>query len=283
MSGSQVLPIDLEREIFETGAIRNPKSIPTLLRVCHRVHAWVEPLLYKALIINGWNTPMAMAVKSKSTPFLNSAVRHALIYVHTARDTVTAASLLSKCSQIVTLVIGGDADRELLDSLDEMHPKKLEILVPRGHASDWGVVILKSPIFLSVTHLSLALELCPSQWSNWASLASLPALTHLSLSNNLSHDVLPAVLAECPRLRLLITPFWGNHSRDRAIGFARRLIVRDPRIVVMLIDDYLKDWGIGTQGGADYWVRGEKFVARKREKGETEAIRYFLDDIKVAI
>jgi hypothetical protein len=34
------LPVELEREIFETAAMRHPKLIPTLLRVCHRVHVW---------------------------------------------------------------------------------------------------------------------------------------------------------------------------------------------------------------------------------------------------
>jgi hypothetical protein len=34
-----LLPLELEREIFETAAIRDPKVIPTLLQVCHWVHA----------------------------------------------------------------------------------------------------------------------------------------------------------------------------------------------------------------------------------------------------
>ncbi|KAJ7605445.1 hypothetical protein DFH06DRAFT_258318 [Mycena polygramma] len=285
---SRLLPIDVEREIFETAAVRDHRSIPTLLRVCHRAHTWVEPLLYTTLIIFDWNTPLVTAVKSKSAQFLNATVRHALIYVDTARDTVTAAGLLSKCSQIATLVIGGDVEPELLDSLDAIRPQKLDISVPREHPSDWGVVTLKRPFFLSVTHLSLVVEdlfsLHQFQWHDWNSLASLPALTHLSLSDNLTHDILPDVLAECPRVRLVITPFCGDYQRETAIAFAQSITVRDPRVVVMLMDaDYIKDWRIGTQGGADYWVRGEEFVARKRDQVETEAIRYFLDDIEVAI
>ncbi|KAJ6592363.1 hypothetical protein B0H19DRAFT_5072 [Mycena capillaripes] len=43
------LPLDLEREIFETAAIANSKLIPTLLLVCHRVHTWrVSELLQRA-------------------------------------------------------------------------------------------------------------------------------------------------------------------------------------------------------------------------------------------
>jgi hypothetical protein len=33
-------PLELEREIFETTALRHPGAIPTLLRLCHRVHIW---------------------------------------------------------------------------------------------------------------------------------------------------------------------------------------------------------------------------------------------------
>ncbi|KAJ7628261.1 hypothetical protein DFH06DRAFT_1226635, partial [Mycena polygramma] len=283
-----VLPIELEREIFRAAAVRDPKSIPTLLRVCHRVHTWLEPLLYTVLSILKWHTPMLSAVESKSALFLNAAVRHAYLYVHGAHALDKAANLLSKCSQIVNLAINGDVDSELLDLLDQMRPQKLDITAPRTSSSDWpwGLATLNRPFFRAVTHLSLCQTswVAPwqRQWHGWGSLASLPALTHLSLSGDLSRDILPNVLAKCPRLIVAITVFWGDYEREKAIGFARDLIVRDPRIVVTVVPDYTEDWEIGARGGADYWVRAEEFVARKREEGETEPIRYFLDEGNVA-
>ncbi|KAJ7628257.1 hypothetical protein DFH06DRAFT_1304324 [Mycena polygramma] len=285
-----VLPLELEREIFKTTAVRDPKSIPTLLRVCRRVHTWVEPLLYSVLTIFKWDTPLLAAIKSKSAPFLNSAVRHAYLHIYGthAMDNLKAANLLSKCSGIINFSVNGDVDSELLDLLDRMRPQKLDITAPRKYSSDWpwGLATLNRPVFRAVTHLALfqTSRIAPwqDQWHGWPSLASLPALTHLSLSAHLSSDILPDVLAECPRLLLAITAFWGDYERERAIRFAQDLTVSDPRIVVMVVPDYTKDWEIGARGGADYWLRAEEFVARKREEGETEPIRYFLDESEVS-
>ncbi|KAJ7785354.1 hypothetical protein DFH07DRAFT_948434 [Mycena maculata] len=44
-----LLPIDLERYIFEISALTCPTSIPKL---CWRVQRWLEPLLYHTLVIN---------------------------------------------------------------------------------------------------------------------------------------------------------------------------------------------------------------------------------------
>ncbi|KAJ7108160.1 hypothetical protein C8R44DRAFT_803721 [Mycena epipterygia] len=42
-------PLELERAIFELCARSRPPTIPGLLRVAHRVRAWLEPLLYEML------------------------------------------------------------------------------------------------------------------------------------------------------------------------------------------------------------------------------------------
>ncbi|KAJ7623031.1 hypothetical protein DFH06DRAFT_1481805 [Mycena polygramma] len=285
----EVLPIELEREIFETAAARDPKCIPTLLRVCHRVHTWLEPLLYAVLELRYWDNPLIYAVESKSAPFLNAAVRHAYLYFDGTQKAVKATGLLSKCSQLINLALMGDFDSDILDSIQQMRPRKLHIAASRRDTFIWGLVTFKVPFFLSVTHLCLFYaEIAPEQerWHDWSSLASLPALTHLSLSESLSRDILRDALTECPQVLLAITSLWGNsqYKRDRAIAFAQSLTIRDPRIVVMLVPDYMTDWETGARGGADYWVRAEEFVARKRlEKGETAPICYLLDESDVAI
>ncbi|KAJ7628218.1 hypothetical protein DFH06DRAFT_1480621 [Mycena polygramma] len=284
----ELLPIDLEREIFETTAVQHPNSIPALLRVCHRVHTWVEPLLYRVLIIFEWDSPLVSAVASKSAAFLKAAVRHAYLHLDGSQKAVKVADLLSNCSQIINLVLSGDWGSDILDSLHRMRPQKLDITTSLHNASLWGILTFKRPFFLSVTHLSLFyLPRGPmrEQWHDWALLAALPALTHLSLSRNLARDILHEALAECPRIVVGIAVIRGNYPYERrsAIEFARGLTVSDPRIVVMLIPHYSKDWEIGARGGADYWVRAEEFVARKREQGETEPIHYFLDEGEAAV
>ncbi|KAJ6472876.1 hypothetical protein C8R47DRAFT_1145659 [Mycena vitilis] len=49
MHDEPVFPLDLERDIFEFTALKYPSTIPHLLRVCRRVLAWVEPILYRVL------------------------------------------------------------------------------------------------------------------------------------------------------------------------------------------------------------------------------------------
>ncbi|KAJ6476352.1 hypothetical protein C8R45DRAFT_1102610 [Mycena sanguinolenta] len=47
-----VLPPELECEIFEVAARLDFYIIPSLLRVARRVRQWVEPFLYKVVVIN---------------------------------------------------------------------------------------------------------------------------------------------------------------------------------------------------------------------------------------
>ncbi|KAJ6559807.1 hypothetical protein B0H19DRAFT_1145834 [Mycena capillaripes] len=71
-----VLPLDLEREIFEFTALLYPAKLPTLLRVCRRVHSWLEPLLFRVLrldkpipmcVIRSVLEPQAYALPSRCT------------------------------------------------------------------------------------------------------------------------------------------------------------------------------------------------------------------------
>ncbi|KAJ7918208.1 hypothetical protein B0H13DRAFT_1869686 [Mycena leptocephala] len=57
------LPLDLEREIFELAARQYPTSIPSYLRVCQRVHTWLEPFLYRVLNLD--NSALVNAIESR--------------------------------------------------------------------------------------------------------------------------------------------------------------------------------------------------------------------------
>ncbi|KAJ7660174.1 hypothetical protein DFH06DRAFT_391574 [Mycena polygramma] len=285
---SEKLPSELEREIFEIAAVQNPKSIPTFLRVCRRVRAWLEPFLYQVLMILHWNAPLLFAVESKAGAWLRAAVRHAFFHIKSEYEATKVKNLLTACSDIsnLTLIERSDPDDELIDILDKMRLQKLDLTLTSS-APDWGLVTLGRPMFLSVTHLAMFKE--PrfagqqEQWLNWAPLASLPALTYLSLSEYLSLHLLSQTLSQCPRLVLAITTFCGEYERNHAISFARGITISDPRVVVMLVADYIKDWERGAWGAPDYWARAQTFAAQKRPKGEIEGVRYFLDEIKAIL
>ncbi|KAJ6493443.1 hypothetical protein C8R45DRAFT_989791 [Mycena sanguinolenta] len=264
-----LLPPELESEIFETAATRNPNSIPILLLVCRRVHAWIEPLLYRVLFISRSTAPFLPAVEAKSPTFLRNAVRHVYFSV-TATDTIKR--VLLECTGIISLFIDQDLDFDLLPILANVRAQNLRFWAPRS------LNLLNShPMFQSVTHLEVYQDSGDgSTWDEWSWLPTLPALTHLCLSEELSRDILQSALAECPRLVVAITAFWDADQNEIASEFAQAVTIADPRIVVMVAVNYKADWKTGVCDGADFWTRADAFVTSKR-KGEIESTNLTLD------
>ncbi|KAJ7681832.1 hypothetical protein DFH06DRAFT_1159439 [Mycena polygramma] len=274
------LPLELEREIFETAAVRHPDLIPTLLLVCHRAHAWVEPLLYRVLSFSDSST--ILAAQNKSTEFLQTAVRHVFfeiqLFFEIQSRSSTETDLFRKCTGATNVYVYGVAALDLLIILDKMRLQKLSFVME----NELPLSTLQRPLFHSVTHLDLYLldgddTLLPLVWQEWSHLAALPALSHLCLSQQLHTDVLPRALTECTRLSLAIAAFWESNATGDAVALAGSPTVRDPRCVVMIITDFETEWNIGARGGADFWVRAEEFIARKR-RGEIEGSCYLLQE-----
>ncbi|KAJ7714012.1 hypothetical protein B0H16DRAFT_532709 [Mycena metata] len=265
-------PLDMEREILETAAAIHPKTIPTLLRACHRIHSWLEPLLYSVIITTEPDDPVFDAIQRKSPAFLQNAVRHVFLGANAVK--AAAEHLLPHCSGITSLCFDAFVDRSILGLLaNNTHIRKFNISVALDPS------ILKQPMFLSISHLDIYRDSpVPTKWDDdWCLLASpsLPALTHLCLSDTISVFLLDEVLAGCPRLRVVITAFWRERDWHRALAFANGLTTEDPRAVVMVSGDYTEDWERGARGGEDFWIRAEMFVARKRA-GEIEENHYFM-------
>ncbi|KAK7038206.1 hypothetical protein R3P38DRAFT_540044 [Favolaschia claudopus] len=280
-------PDDLEREIFETAAVRNRKEITTLLQVCSRVHAWIEPLLYRIMVISSkadydW---LDSVIQSKQSSYLRNAVRHVYLSQMSTKQQAYKDFLMT-ISEVVNLLLDQELDLDLLPALDQMNLRKLDINVPPS-PSEWARLILTRPLLTSVTHLSLyqretvdGLDSQSSSGDDWIGLAALPSLTHLGLSDNLARIILPRVLAECSRLLLAVVLFWTVPERPAATGFAESLRVLDPRLVVMLMRRTITvDWTAGANSGDDFWIRADAFVSRKR-KGEIDKTVFLLDETK---
>ncbi|KAJ7443899.1 hypothetical protein B0H11DRAFT_452304 [Mycena galericulata] len=45
------VPPELERQIFEISALSRPRAIPRLMLAAWRVKEWVEPLLYRTIVL----------------------------------------------------------------------------------------------------------------------------------------------------------------------------------------------------------------------------------------
>ncbi|KAJ7628262.1 hypothetical protein DFH06DRAFT_1338706 [Mycena polygramma] len=299
-----MLPLDLEREIFRTASARHPDVIPTLLLVCHRVHAWVEPLLYRVFSFR--DNSIRFAAQSKSAEFLRAAVRH--VFFDRGFDLWdTKKDLLLKFTGATNIYVYSYIDLPLLLVLDNMRPEKLSFVFNIN--TEPPLSTLQRPLFRSVTHLDLYFELglfqqgevqgrwcnfacfvhrenpwnrpgnvndklLPPVWQEWSHLASLPAISHLCLSARFHNDVLPRALAECPWISVVVAAFRSSYEWVAVIEFTRSNTIRDQRFVVMVIPDSEADWKIGARGGADFWVRAEEFISRKR-RGEIKEDCYF--------
>ncbi|KAJ6546092.1 hypothetical protein DFH09DRAFT_653706 [Mycena vulgaris] len=281
------LPLELERHVFELAAQSDRPTILHLLRVAHRVHLWIAPLLYTVLVLtNPDRTSVILdAVAAKPAPFLAATVRHVLVYSSKHSLSLDAIEgFIASCSGIVnlSLTMPGTGPR-LLPLLGGMHLQRLGVDLGELFAKEDGndedpTVDLGHPLFASITHLDVFDELAPDDEHDpdWLTgLAALPALTHLSFSSLVNPETLERILKASTRIQILVVTFAALEA-DVAREFVRELDVHDPRLVVTTYKEYFADWEQGARGGDDIWVRAEHFLEQKR-RGEIEANDHFLD------
>ncbi|KAJ7123254.1 hypothetical protein C8R43DRAFT_1031978 [Mycena crocata] len=282
---SQNLPVELEREIFELAAALNRRGIPKLLLVAHRVHDWLEPLLYRVLLFRrdrgdpGPTKPMAMepimrALAAKPALFFHNSVRHLAVNNNVPRANVDR--LLSACTGVVNLALfNGDSDPSVIPYIERMRPQRL--------AANLTVLFAGPPdftlsLFSQITHLDIS-DVFGLTWDPWNKLALLPRLTHLSF--NYSDEALPAelfhtVLADCKLLEALIV-VWPNMIMVEYEAEFSKYPPQDVRFVMIICSQYFWDWEAGARGRVDFWSRADAHIAQKR-RGAVAAEVCLLDD-----
>ncbi|KAJ7511360.1 hypothetical protein B0H11DRAFT_1954829 [Mycena galericulata] len=278
---------DLEREIFETVAIAYPMLIPALLLVCHRVHVWIRPFLFAALSMDTVPVIEAVANALKSTPaiFLQQRVRHLYVlnFFSGRKGRETIIQLLGAISNIDNLIINrySATDVALQRSLRDVRVKRLGLVL----TWDLGYYVDLPPAsFASITHLIIYRESSNPQldpWPEWAHLASLPALTHLCLSENITRAILSQVLTQCTRLQAFVTIWipnpWHNPAQV-AETFLESFPITDARVILMPALDHKAEWELGASGRDDFWARADAFIARKHS-GEISGSCYTIQEM----
>ncbi|KAJ7438560.1 hypothetical protein B0H11DRAFT_1633415, partial [Mycena galericulata] len=189
-----ILPVELEKEIFEIAAYSRPLCIPKLMLVAWRVKIWVEPLLYCIVVLLGDLELLCLDAmggypyeddvdfsRIRSTPasvFKNS-VRH--VCLHQVSYQV-AAFILSASSSLEDLwIILDAANASLLPIIGPLPLKRLycrleDLFTPNTQ------IDFTHPLFSHLTHLELfagSNVVLPELWSG---LSLLPYLTHLSFN-----------------------------------------------------------------------------------------------------
>ncbi|KAJ7204155.1 hypothetical protein GGX14DRAFT_647683 [Mycena pura] len=262
------LPSELERIVFKLAALDRPSSIPTLIRVAWRVKQWVEPLLYRTLVIN--DSPIdgipscdmdtfRRIAETKSPDFLADAVRNVMIGPTPISQLQT---ILSACRGIQNLYFSGHVfvQRTTID------------ILPLRHLYCW----LRSVFdlcgrsvctrFAHLTHLYLR----DDPWHGdaaqvAATLTQIPNLTHFAMNRTPHPAFYSQILDACTHLRVLVVlpgEVWGVEEYP---------VLSDVRLVKMWPQSYKTDWKLGISTGDDFWARAEAIVA-DRISGEVEGL-----------
>ncbi|KAJ7809415.1 hypothetical protein B0H14DRAFT_2867088 [Mycena olivaceomarginata] len=276
------LPPELERQIFEIVALSCPKDIPTLMRISRRIKYWVEPLLYRVIVLSPHDLyrlsgiddtksfpPVTTAdlldhITTKSPSFFGSSVTH--FYFDGDIPISTLDAILGACLGIDNLVFApGTYNTHYQQFLGRL--RCLRRLVTFLRSLFQGPFDFTVPLFCNITHLEI--------WDNYAalqaeictSLARMPRLTHLAL--NTVASVVPALH---PRLlgnmRLCAIVFLVRHRPNPT-----PLGVDDARFVCIVRDSYFTDWFHGATSGLDFWALADALIAARRA-GKVNASMY---------
>lgn len=207
MDADPALPLDLEREIFETTALLHISAIPALLRVSRRVFAWIEPLLYRAIRIDSPTTAEAIerVIHERPAMFFSDNVRHLYFSARSGWTCQKVSALIRLCPHLVSLFFEGIWLESVL----------LPVLDGILHVRSWcgslrnlfhgGAVDLGHPFFGTITHLYVTVHgISPY---TVPSLNKIPALSNLCLHNAVTVDLLSSLLERHPHLRILLILF----------------------------------------------------------------------------
>ncbi|KAJ7708122.1 hypothetical protein B0H17DRAFT_451446 [Mycena rosella] len=262
------LPVELERVIFELAAWQYPETVTLSILVARRVCVWIEPLLYHVVFSNGNADRLLQMMQSKPREFLRKHVHHiALSSGDIQRADLT--QILTICTNISDLALwtGDTYPALLIDMRHLTHLRRLSINLFElfGGPRAFQVPAIDELPFAHLTHLDVFSEIPESVWPVFG---RFPSLTHLSISDCYSPNLLTQALDTCAVLQLLIV-VWTSDG-DRAEG---ALEITDPRFCMISCWDFETDWELGAWGGLDYWRRAEDFVARK-SRGEIKKSEY---------
>ncbi|KAJ6549951.1 hypothetical protein B0H19DRAFT_184937 [Mycena capillaripes] len=157
MDSEPIFPADLEREIFETAARMHPGRIPTFLRVARRVLVWIEPLLYRVVLVNSRKAGMVHALLNAMTskpPQFFHAVRYLAVESSRNYPSDDLKRLLSLCKGLTNFTcVHYFSDPTLLPILSELRIQRLFLYLPNLFGTE--AVDLTCPFFPSITHLEM--------------------------------------------------------------------------------------------------------------------------------
>ncbi|KAF7334937.1 hypothetical protein MVEN_02243400 [Mycena venus] len=228
------------------------------MRVAWRVENWVEPFLYRTVVLRAFLLPG----------------NH--VEEHIAHSADTLFPIL-EAKPFARHSVNPWTELPHLFSIIQDLPLKhmycaFEFLFGSPRAIDFT-----HPLFSQITHLEIfdhPHTLDPSN-SVWHNLATIPFLTHLAFEDPFFVYICLTLLSTCHSLRVLVVrggPQWNRLGNLSIAGHRdEQQLAKDPRFVMMGWG--IRDWQLGAHGGTDYWSQAEDWVA-KRRSGDIDARQY---------
>ncbi|KAJ7156508.1 hypothetical protein C8R43DRAFT_998211 [Mycena crocata] len=279
-STAAIFPPELERQIFEISAFLRPVCIPRLMRVAWRVKEWVEPLLYRTIVIDVRPIDGLPAcsrdtfrhiTRTKSAAFLRNSVRNVI-----ASDVLQPRLF----KEIISAFTG----------LENLHIQGRGLFIPSVDVDDlqlrhfygdirFDMEALRNPLrdpgFANITHLELINGLNRSgigAHMHYDVLGRLPRLTHLAFDLLLPVQACTGLLQACKLLAALI---FLDPGAPRSYA-ALTLLAIEPRFVMIAHPKYQEDWQRGALTGVDFWARADAFIQMRRS-GQVAQTTFFLE------
>ncbi|KAJ7656029.1 hypothetical protein DFH06DRAFT_1199987 [Mycena polygramma] len=286
------LPPEIERQVFELSALADSRTIPRLLPVARRVNIWIEPLLYRIVSVvdlspehrNKHQIPEHVfhkMLESKPLPLWLDQTRQLSVAIRGGDHMEQVLSMCRNTSNLALILhphdlFGGYKLAKSLALVAKMPLVRLSAHI--GSLFHPDAADFSHPVFARLTHLTLLDTFADHMM--WATdLGKLPYLTHVSLNFPSScyptapHDkFVREVFRSCVLMEVFIFCCDGNEALHGNIPYYPYL-ADDPRSLLLAMGNFLEDWGIGAEGGADYWVRAERFI-KQRQSGEISPSDY---------
>ncbi|KAJ7834245.1 hypothetical protein B0H14DRAFT_1158961 [Mycena olivaceomarginata] len=254
-----ILPLELEREIFELCALSRTGSIPRLMLVAHRVKDWVEPLLYRVIALNApfpgfplfTDDIMSSLINRKSPKFFHDTVRHLITF----RRSKVEDTMLALCTGVedLYLCLNFRADISFLKIIQSLP-------VTRLYALSYSMTPSAIRIFSRLTHLHLVAYHPDDVDPTCAALAALPHLTRLALDSEKLALASHTIFELSPSLHVLVL---FKHPETRMADAIAPLAREDVRFVVIPQRVRIREWFAAIQHGESYWSDAESFVAKR--------------------
>ncbi|KAJ7059492.1 hypothetical protein C8F01DRAFT_1295450 [Mycena amicta] len=257
------LPEDLEREILLLAASEDSKSIASLVRVAKRTQLWLDPLLYRVLLLLEYSDGLAFIedhLKRKPDSVWRDGPRHLYLSLGDDERTVCALeTLLRKYTEVEDLnfFLPAYQPRRFLAPLDEMmNLKRLHIQLERLFDGALSSIDLSRPAFANLTHLVLFAQLEDCTESDATHLAH-----HTNSPSSFPHPYrdVPVDLRPDTR-RLTVQTMYERELTG----------VTDVRFVIMPLVIWIREWEDAARGLKEsFWTGAERYALQRLDDSVT--------------